>query len=200
MELDQLKNQWRKEMDTVEHYEGAMFSDLQKKVSRLGSFSLYEDVRDILLWLFVAFFFSFHWLLAENVIWLERLGLIIVLSTCFFIIVKTLKVRAEGRAEEWTLSARVAKEISRIEKKSRLLMQTATWYLVPLFAGAFLVPIGRLRDKTIAFSFDLQHLYYCLFCLAMAVVGYWWSCRVVKKHYNTVLVDLKKLQRELMEG
>lgn len=187
-------------METVQAYDGAEFIELQKKVSRLGNFSLYEDVRDISLWLLVAIFFSFHWLLARNLVWLERLGLVIVLASCFFIIYKTLKVRAEGRTEEWTLSARVAKEISRIEKKSRLLMRTATWYLVPLYVGIFLVPIGRLRDKTIAYSFDTQHLYYCLFCLAMAVVGYWWSHRVIRQRYNPVLADLKKLQGELMES
>ena len=132
MEFEQLKNQWRKEMDTIQRSDSAMFTGLQVRVSRLNSLSIYEDVRDVLLWLMVAFFFSFHWLIATNVVWLERLGLTIILSNCFFIIYKTLRVRSQGRTDDWTLSEKIANEVSRIEKKSRLLMLTATWYLVPL--------------------------------------------------------------------
>lgn len=187
-------------METVQRSDGALFTELQKKVSSLNSRSLYEDVRDVSLWLFVAFFFGFHWMMASNVIWFERLGLMIILSTCFFIIYKTLRVRAEGHMESWTLLGRVSSEISRIERKSRLLIQTATWYLVPLYVGLFLVPIGRLLDKTAGYAFDALHLYYCLFCLLMAIGGYWRSRRVVIETYNPVLADLRKLHGELAQN
>lgn len=197
MEFEQLKNQWRKEMDTIQRSDNAMFTGLQVRVSRLNSLSIYEDVRDVLLWLMVAFFFSFHWLIATNVVWLERLGLTIILSNCFFIIYKTLRVRSQGRTDDWTLSEKIANEVSRIEKKSRLLMLTATWYLVPLYVGLCLVPIGRLLDKTSAYAFDSRHIYYYLFCMVMAIIGYWWSRRVVQKQYAPVLADLEKLHGEL---
>ena len=200
MELDQLKTQWRKEMNTIQRLDEAMFSDLQNQVSLLNKFSLYEDLRDVSLWLFVALLFSFHWLIAENVIWLERLGLVIILATCLFISYTTLKVRARYHTEDWTIAAKVANEISRIENKSRLLMQTASWYLLPLYVGLLLVPISRLLNKTSAYHLDAAHGYYFLFCVFMGFVGYWWSRRVIKQRYTPVLSKLKDLREELAQS
>lgn len=199
MELDQLKNQWRKEMELTQQNSGLAFTDVKEKVSRFNKAVFYRDCSEIAAALLVAFFVTYRLLTTAQVGWLTYFGNGITIGACLFIVFMLLKSKRVTLNGDWTLASRIDIEITSLESQKKLLQSVASWYIAPIMLGVVLSSLGSYYDKTGSYIPDMGLWIYFGSCLALSIFIYWLNRRAANKKIEPVLTAVKNLRKQLNE-
>jgi len=185
MNLDDLKAQWRIEMEQASQTHDVGFEGIKRSVSefnrsvRFGNFSMiFATVCGSALAVF------FGWLMMDGVGWRAKLNIAVNVIVTVWIAVMLLRARRVRRADDWTLRSRLETEIERLEKQRSLWSHGGAWLLTAMSVSVLLALPARL--------------YWVWFALCALV--YWTVRRSTRNTIDPLLSRLKGLHHELVGG
>mgnify|MGYP003441313432 CR=1 FL=1 len=197
MELDQLKNQWRKEMEMTSTSKMPSFEELKHKVVKLDRSIYFRDFGEISVAALMIAVLSYRLLAHQIMGTLTQIGTGFLILTCVFIIYKLLKTRLPSGNDDWIISSRITSEITKLEKQIQLTSNILPWYLMPIFISIVLITLGAEHERTGSYFPNTFLVYYYMCCVLLGGVIYWLNLRVAKKKFGPILDELRKLQKEL---
>jgi hypothetical protein len=185
MNLDDLKAQWRHEMQQASQDDNLRFERIKSQVSELR-----RTGRNSAFWMIFAnacgsaLALFFGWLTRDDVDWHQKLSIAayVVGTLCmtFFL----LRARRISRSDDWTLRSRLEMEIERLEKQRNLWNNVGAWFFLPMSIASLL-----------ALSPRLYPLAFALYAIA------YWVCRSsLRRQIDPLLSRLRDLHRELVES
>jgi hypothetical protein len=185
MNLDDLKTQWRIEVEEASPTHDLRFEGIQRGVSefnrsvRLGNFwMIFGSVCGSALAVF------FGWLTLDGVGSLAKLTIAANVIVTAWMIFMLLRARRVSRSDDWTLRSRLEIEIERLEKQRNLWSYGGIWLLAPMSVYVLLGLPARL--------------YWVWFVLCALV--YWTVRRGTRRTIDPSLSKLKGLHRELVDS
>lgn len=200
MNLDDLKAEWRTEMEHANH-----LSDLRLDVIKSDVSEIHRVVRLRDLWIFfVLALGSFgtvfiHWVNGDSVGWLSQLGVLSFVVASAFVGVALVRARKVTRSDDWTLRSRLESEIEGLEKQKRLAYGVGSWFLGPMLPAIVLLTLGGHHDRTGSYAPDLSLWVYYLVCVAVYGLTYWLCRREAEKSLGPLLTKLRGLHHELVD-
>jgi hypothetical protein len=201
MNLDDLKAQWRIEMQHTGHAD-VRFEGIKGEVSEFR-----RAGRNAAFWMIFAHVCGsalavfFGWLTRDDVGWLSKLGIAAYVIATIWMTFTLLRARKVTRSDDWTLRSRLEIEIERLEKQRNLYNRVGVWLLAPMSVFIVLSTLGRHHDLTGGYLPDLfawTHFYSVW--LAMCALVYWLCRREITRKFDPLLSRLKGLYRELVEN
>jgi hypothetical protein len=185
MNLDDLKSQWRIEMEHASQTHDLSVEGIKGDVSEFN-----RGVRFANFWMIFAsvcgsaLYVFFGWLALDVARWQSRLTIVANVIVTAWMIFMLIRARRVTRSDDWTLRARLETEIERVEKQRNLWKYGGAWLLVPMSVSVLLgLPV---------------RLYWVWFALCALV--YWVLRRESAGKIDPLLSRLKELHRELVEG
>jgi Flp pilus assembly protein TadB len=185
MNLDDLKAQWRTEMQPLSPPQDLKFEAIRDEVAEVNRGARFGD-----FWMIFALACGsalavfFGWLTLDGVKTWQKLSIAANVMVTVWVIFWLLRARRTTRSDDWTLRSRLETEIERLEKHRNLWRYGALWVLAPMSVSVLLGLPARL--------------YWVWF--VMCAVVYWWARRETRKTLDPLLSRLKALHRELVEG
>lgn len=184
MNLDDLKAQWRIEMEQTSLTHGLRFDRIKRDVSdfnrsvRFGNFwMIFGSASGSALAVF------FGWLTLDGVGWRSKMAIVANGIVTVWMIFMLLKARRVRQSDDWTLRSRLETEIERLEKQRGLWSYGGVWLLAPMTVSVLLGLPARL--------------YWVWFVLCGLVC--WTVRRETNRKIDPLLSGLKELRRELIE-
>lgn len=199
MELDDLKEVWRSEMNTLARSDHNIWQDTKSKVDDYDRKVRFRDVREILVAAVVAGFFGFAWFAGYISNPLSQAGALVIILACLFISARLVRARATPAIADWTLKSRVASEITKLERQKGLLGSVALWYVAPIMLGVFLVSLGEHVAANGTYLPSPGLGFYWLLCLAFSFFLVWLNQRAVRENIEPLLHRLRSLEGDLGE-
>jgi hypothetical protein len=201
MNLDDLKIEWSAEMEQAGPMVDLRFDEVRSSVSEL-----HRGVRFGNFWLVLAFLsvsaidvFA-QWVSLDDAGWMSKLGALAwVVFAAWVIVVLRISLKVK-QSDDWTLRARLQIEIGRIEKQRKLWGNVGAWLLAPMMAVNLLVTLGGSHDKTGSYAPGLAGWVIYGVHVALFAFVYWFCRREVRRTIDPVLLRLKSLYRELVDG
>ena len=197
MTLDDLRRPWLAE---VSHGSGSPRLDtLKSHVARLRRDVLMRDFWMIFPLLAVAGgAVFFNWWALDTATFQSRIA---VLSIVIFAVAVTfvlLSARRMQSYDNWTLRARLEREIETLGRQVSLLLNVGYWFLLPMFVTIVIASIVGQHERTGSYlpNAILWVLYVAsLFISALAI----WLCRrEATRTFIPLLSRLKELHRDLV--
>lgn len=185
MNLDDLKTQWRIEMEHAGQTHDLNFEGLKGEVSKFHRGVRFGTLSMILASICgsaLAVFFG--WLTLDSVGWQSKLTIASNALVTAWIIFMLVRSRRVTRPDDWTLRSRLEIEIELLQKQRNLWSYGGVWLLAPMSVAALLGLPARL--------------YWVWFALC-AFVG-WLIRHETRRTTDPLLSRLKGLYRELTEG
>ena len=196
MNLDDLKSEWRTEMERsvslrMDHIQGDV-AEIHRVV-RLRDFWMI-----FVLLLGPGSTVVMRWLNGDVVGWLSQIGALALALSSVVATIALLKARRVARSEDSTLRARLESEIGQLEKQRRLGRGVGSWLLSPLFTAIVLLSLGARHDHTGSYlPSPLLWAYYAL-CAAVYAFTYWLCRRENSEKLSPLLSRLRRLHRDLV--
>jgi hypothetical protein len=103
-------------------------------------------------------------------------------------------------ADDWTLRARLRREIDKLRKQQRLAERVALWFLLPMAPAVALLSLGGQHVRTGTYVPDARLVVYYAVCAVIYVATWWWCRREARRHYGPLLARLRRLSAELEES
>jgi hypothetical protein len=199
MNLDDLKSEWRLEM---QHLEPGVDGQLDKLKQQVGE--LHRGIRFGHFWIVFVFlgvsvievFVQFVSL--EGAGWMSKLGALAWVFFTVWVFIVLRRSRQVNRSDDWTLRSRLEIEIEQTEKHKHTWSHIVAWYLAPMMSVVALSMLGGSHDKT--GSYAPGPIGWVLFavCAAAFVFVYWYVQRGIRTTLDPLLSRLKKLHAELV--
>jgi hypothetical protein len=185
MNLDELKETWRAEMQTsstdnelrTHRIQGDM-AEFNREVGFGTYVMIVANVCGCLLGV------VFGWLLLDHVRVEQKLALSVYVLATIWMTYRLLRARHVLRSDDWTLRARLEMEIERLERQRGLWKSGGLWLLVPLAIYCALSLPVRLYPVPIV----------------VGALAYWLVRRNVRSRIDPLLSRLRGLYRELVES
>jgi len=201
MNLDDLKVEWSMEMQRAEPTNDFRFEGVKRQVAelrrgiRFGSFWMVFSLIGVsVIEVFVQF------VSLDGAGWMSKLGALAwVVFAAWVIVVLRISLKVK-QSDDWTLRARLQIEIGRIEKQRKLWGNVGAWLLAPMMAVNLLVTLGGSHDKTGSYAPGLAGWVIYGVHVALFAFVYWFCRREVRRTIDPVLLRLKSLYRELVDG
>jgi hypothetical protein len=201
MNLDDLKIEWRAEMEQAGPASDWRFDEIKKSVSEL-----HRGVRFGNFWLVFAFLgvsaidvFA-QWVSLEGAGWMSKLGAVAwVVFAAWVAVVLRVSLNV-NRSDDWTLRSRLQIEIERMEKQRSLWGNVGAWLLAPMLAVNLLVTLGGSHDRTGSYAPGLTGWVIYAVHVALFAFVYWFCRREVRRTIDPLVMRLKSLHRELVDG
>jgi hypothetical protein len=185
MNLDDLKTQWRAEMEQTSPTHDLRFDGIRREVSvfnrsvRFGNFWM---IFGLVCGSALAVFFG--WIAMDGVSGRSKLTIAANVAVTAWIIFMLLRARRTRRSDDWTLRSRLETEIERLEKQRTLWKNAPVWLLLPMSVCVLLGLPVRL---------------YWVWLVLCALV-YWLIRRESGMKVDPLLSRLHELHRELLES
>jgi hypothetical protein len=185
MNLDDLKTQWKLEMQQVVPTPDFGVEKIQRDVAEFNRSVRFNNFWAIFgLTSASALGVFFGWVAMDGAGWLSKLTIATNVVATLWIIVMLLRARRVGRSDDWTLRSRLETEIERLEKQRNLWKYGGLWFLAPMFITVLLgLPV---------------RLYWVWFVLCGVV--YWTVRHGTRTRTDPLLSRLKELHRELVDS
>jgi hypothetical protein len=190
MNLDDLKTEWRNEMEHVDDIR-VQVTELRQGI-RFGSFWI------IFAFLAVAVIEMFEQFVAlDNAGWLSKVGAVAWVCLTLWLAVVLRRSSQVERSDDWTLRSRLEIEIERAQKHRDTWKRMAAWYLAPMLATVVLSTLGGSHDKTGSYAPGLVGWVLLGTCAALFAFVYWYCQREIRRKLDPLLARLKGLYTEL---
>jgi hypothetical protein len=199
MKLDDLKAEWRIEMERANQVSDLRLDDIKGDV-----FEVHRVVRLRDFWIiFVLVLGSFgtvfvHWLNGDSVGRLSQVGILFFVVASAIVVLALLRARKSARSDDWTLRSRLESEIEQLEKQKKLGRGVGSWFLAPMLPALVLSSLGGYHDRTGSYIPGPSLWLYYLACAAGYGLTYWLCRREAEKSLAPLLARLKSLHRELV--
>ena len=141
----------------------------------------------------------FGWLTQPVVDPLSKAGIVVFALATAAICAVLLFARRLEPADDWTLRARLRREIDKLGKQRRLAESVAVWFLLPMAAAIVLGSLGGHHVRTGSYVPNARLLTYYAVGAAIYVATWWWSRREARGRYGPLLARLRRLSAELEE-
>jgi hypothetical protein len=201
MNLDDLKTEWRVEMEQAGPAVDWRFDEIKNSVSEL-----HRGVRFGNFWLVFAFLgvsaidvFA-QWASLDGAGWMSKLGAVAWVVFAAWVAVVLRVSRKVNQSDDWTLRSRLQIEIERMEKQQSLWGNVGAWLLAPMLAVNLLVTLGGSHDRTGSYAPGLTGWVIYAVHVALFAFVYWVCRREVRRTIDPLLMRLKSLYRELIDG
>ena len=201
MNLDDLKTEWRNEVQRVSPPVELQFGRIRLESAKFHSSIQFGNFCTVFAFLGVSLIEVFvQWVSLEGAGWMSKLGAVAwVLFTLWVIWVlrKALKV---DRADDWTLRSRLEIEIARVEKQRDLWSRVGAWYPIPMMGAVVLSTLGGNHDKSGSYVPD--HTLWTIYAVHAGLFGFvYWLCRhETKRKVDPLLASLRGIYAELVGG
>jgi MFS family permease len=185
MNLDDLKTQWRVEMEQASPPYDLRFEGIKRDVSeanRSVQFGNFWTIFGLIAGSALAVFFG--WIAMDGVGWRQKLSIGTFVLVTAWVILMLLRARRVSRSDDWTLRSRLQIEIERLEKQRTLWSYGGVW-----FWGPMSVPV------LLGLPVRLDWVWFLLCAFLYWIVHHW-----MRKSVDPLLSRLKALHRELVEG
>lgn len=199
MQLDDLKTQWRKEMNIASRADGASFKSIINQANKYDRRMRSTVFIEIFACFGIMLIAGLGLFLKDDIGWMRQLGYFTMIAVGIFIAVVVSKFRKVSIRDDWTLSSRLASETQKLERQKKLLGSTAFWYLTPCALCVVLITLGSRFDNTGSYWPDMKSwIFYCVYA-CLLIFAYFYHQWEVKRKINPLLQQLKSLQRELSD-
>lgn len=197
MTLDDLKKPWTAEVlagNVAPRLEG-----LRTEMARVRRDARMRDVLMILPLLAVAGIAAFfNWWTRDAVSMQSRIGVLSMVVLAAAVTVVLLNARRVTSGDNWTLRARLEREIETLRRQVSLLLNVGYWFLLPMFLVIVISSSMGQYDRTGSYlpgamAWRLHGIY-----LVIALLSYWLCRREAKRRLVPLLARLKKLHRDLV--
>jgi hypothetical protein len=196
MTLDDLKKQWTAELfvaDGVPHPD-----ELRAEMARVRRDIRMRDVWMILPLVAVAGgAVFFNWWAPEAVSLQSRIGVLAIVFCAAAVTLVLLNARRTSSHDNWTLRARLEREIETLGKQVALLLNVGYWFLLPMFLAIVIASTLGQYERTGSYlpGALLWGLYGAY--VAIALLAYGLCQREAKRRFMPLLSRLKALHRDL---
>jgi hypothetical protein len=200
MNLDDLKVEWRLEMEHASQRADFRFEQIKGDVSEFRRKLRFGDFWLILSFLGVsAITVSTQWFTLDGAGWMSKLGAVAWVSFTAWLIVALRRVRKVRRSDDWTLRSRLEIEIERVEKQRLLATNVAAWYVAPMLCAIILSALGGHHDTTGSYIPDRMLWMLLSVQVSLFALVQWLCRREVRKTIDPLLSRLKALYSDLTE-
>jgi hypothetical protein len=185
MNLEDLKTQWRIEMEQTLPAQELRVDTIRRDVAEFNRSVRFRDFWTIVGWgCGSALGLFFGWQAVASTDWLRRTTIIVNALIAIWMVVMLLRARRVKRADDWTLRSRLETEIERVERQRRLWRYGGAWMLAAMTVSVLLGMPPRL---------------YWMWLVLCAIAA--WSVRHgTRKTIDPLLARLKRLHRELVDS
>jgi hypothetical protein len=113
------------------------------RLRKFGRDLFWRDVREVAACAFIVFWFGFY--LLGHLSLLSQIGCVVVILSAIMISAVLLIARRLDRAtdEPVSVSDSLRAQLRSVKRQERLLANVIWWYLLPIFAGAWLFVVGQ---------------------------------------------------------
>jgi hypothetical protein len=191
MNLDDLKTEWRMEMERVDSVRLEV-TELRRGI-RLGSF-----------WMVIAFLgvsiieIFVQFVALDTAGWLSKLGAVAWVCLTLWLIVVLSRSAHVNRSDDWTLRSHLEMEIERAQKHRDTWSKLAAWYLAPLLATVVISNLGGSHDRTGSYVPGPGGWVLLGTCVVLFAFVYWYCQREIRRKLDPLLARLKHLYAELL--
>jgi hypothetical protein len=200
MNLDDLKTEWRTEMERASQMSELRLDVIKGNVSEIHRAVRLRDVWFLLVLVLGSTGTVFiHWLDGDSLGWLSQLGILILVVASATIAFALLTARKVTNSDAWTLRSRLESEIEQLEKQEKLAYSVGSWFLAPMLPAIVFLSLGGYHDRTGSYVPDLSLSVYYLACIAVYGLTFWLCRREAKRSLGPLLTKLRRLHRALVE-
>jgi hypothetical protein len=197
MTLDDLKKPWTAEVLAGDA--ATRLEDMRADMARVRRDTRMRDVLLILPLLAVAGIAAFfNWWTRDAVSMQSRIGVLSMVVLAAAVTVVLLNARRVTSGDNWTLRARLEREIETLRRQVSLLLNVGYWFLVPMFLVIVISSSMGQYERTGSYlpgamAWRLHGIY-----LVIALLSYWLCRREAKRRLVPLLARLKNLHRDLV--
>ena len=197
MQLDDLKNAWKQEMNMTTQMTD--FDSIQKQVKEFDRKAKVSWLIEILACAGVIVGMPLMWTTLKSPSLIFQLGMGAMIATALFVAGKmTLSLRV-SKHDNWTLATQLDIQIEKREKEQKLMRSVAYWCLAPMLVAVFLPSYGGYTHRTGTYIPDLGLCLYWTACLVFFVSIYYLNQHQLKTKIKPVLDQLYRLKRQLKD-
>lgn len=197
MTLDDLKAPWMAEVLAADR--APSLDDVRAEIARVRRDTRMRDTWLILPLVAVAGLAAFfNWWARDAVSLQSRVGVLSIVVLAVVVTFVLLNARRAIAPDEWTLRARLEREIERLSKQVSLLLNVGYWLLLPMFLVIVISSGMGQYERTGSYlpgamGWKLLGAY-----VVIAVLAYWLCRREVTRRYAPLLDRLKELHSDLV--
>lgn len=198
MTLDDLKTEWRAEVETAGGSGDLQFDAVRRDVAEVQRVVRIRDVLIPLLLALAAFGAVLaRWLSGEPVGLMSDAGIAVFVVASAVAGVALVKARRVTRTDDWTLRSRLEAEMERLERQKRLGSGVVAWFLGPMVPALVLLSLGGYHDRTGSYAPDASLWGYYAVCAAVYALTYWLCKREATRSVDPLLSRVRRLYHEL---
>ena len=195
MQLDDLKNAWKQEVNMTTQMTN--FDSIQKQVKEFDRKAKVSWLIEILACAGVIVGITLMWTTLKSPSLIFQLGMGAMIAAALFVAGKiTLSLRV-SKHDNWTLATQLDIQIEKREKEQKLMRSVAYWCLAPMLVAIFLTSYGGYTHRTGTYIPDLGLCLYWTACLVFFVSIYYLNQHQLKTKIKPVLDQLYGLKRQL---
>lgn len=196
MNLDDLKATWRAEIssaDSIPHLEV-----LQSQVARARRDVWLRDFWMIVPLVLVSGGSAFFNGWARDVVSLpSRIEMASIVILTLIVAGALLNARWSKSRDDWTLSARLEREIEMLKRKESVLKNVGYWFLLPMLLSVLVPSMLRHHERTGTYMPGLSLWAFWAGTLVLCGLTYWLCRREARHRFQPLLARLQELQRDL---
>jgi hypothetical protein len=199
MNLDDLKIEWRMEMQRAEPTIDFRFEGLKPQVAelrrgiRFGSFwMIFSCIGVSVIEVFVQF------VSLDGAGWMSKLGAVAWVAFTIWLVAMLRSSVKTNRSDDWTLRSRLEIEIERVQRHRDTWSRVVAWYLAPMMCAVVLSGLGGSHDKTGSYAPGTMGWALLVTCVALFAFVYWRCRREIQTKLDPLLSRLKRLHADLI--
>jgi hypothetical protein len=199
MNIDDLKQNWREEMNADINTDSLSYETLVHDVSEIDRQARFGRNVIVCLTLAIIVLFGFVLFVAKPDLGLfERTGMIAMAGLfCYFSYAQIQSVMS-SEVENWTLARRLEIEIEKIQKQVSLTRSMPLRLLLPMFLLVILISFSGYYERTGSLVPNSQLILYFAGCVVLFGGTAWGYLRSERKKLTPLLNKLRELQHQLM--
>jgi hypothetical protein len=201
MTFDELKTAWRNEMSRQPEAGSIRLDALRADVEEVDRVVRLRDVWIVgLMVLGAGLQVLFGWLTQPVVDPLAKAGTLLFAVAAAITCVVLLRARRVESADDWTLRARLRREIEKLERQHRIADRVAVWFLLPSAPPMLLLTLGGQHLRTGSYVPSAQLWAYYAVWAALFLTTCWLQRREARRKFEPLLARVRQLYAELEES
>lgn len=199
MELDDLKQTWKTEVDMTTHI--ANLSDIRAEANKLDNLTKWAWLREgggALVMGIVSLIYTFF--VMEDPSWTIRVSTLIWVAPLFYAVKRFYDSSQAESEDDWTVMSKVKRQIEKRRKDVKMLDTLLWWHLIPVYVAGvqFSYFMGVERNNFVTPHPELVNFWVGF--LAFFAFLYWLNKRSVRVHYRPALEKLEAIKKQLENG
>lgn len=199
MNLDDLKAEWRMEMQRTTSADELGFDGIRGQVNELRRGIRFGNFWIVFAFLGISAIEVFAQFVAlDRAGWMSKLAAMMwVCLTIWLAVVLRGSVKVD-RSDDWTLRSRLEMEIELVQKHRDTWSKLAVWYLAPMMSAIVLSMLGGSHDRTGTYAPGPMGWKLFATLATVFALTYWLGQWEIRRTIDPLLSRLKRLHTELI--